>query len=89
MKELVVFCFQGLLHCVLFVDGPEQLIVMPDESVPDESAADGARNWLICAYLEHAFEANIAKEVLIDAGQHRPSSHDVVGLKTDITKRNI
>lgn len=88
-KELILFFFECLFDSADFVDDSKNIIVRPDLRVPYQQSTDRTRNRLVRVKLKHALDASVAKEMRIGACKHRPSSHDMVRLKTDITKVTI
>lgn len=84
-EEIILLLFEYLFRLGLLHQLSEQKGVRSNLAALHQGSADWAGNWLVEADLEHAVDAEIAEEVSVGAGEHRPSTEDVVGLEANIT----
>jgi len=73
----------------LLIYGSEKLVMRFYLCMPDKGSTNRTGDRLISIEFKHAFDTLVTEEMLVRACEHRPSPHDVVGFKADITKIGV
>jgi hypothetical protein len=84
-EEFILLFLEYLPSLRLLHQLSEQKGVRSNLTVLHQCPADRTGDWLVEADLKHAVDADITEEVNVGAGQHWPSTEDVIRLEADVT----